>query len=358
MAGKKRQRRRSATQPVAPPPRWSGWQSPWLVAVVAMAPYILWLAIYLPRSHGGLDFLFIDPAFLQHNPPHSAIQIDPSYLASVQGRGGYDGEFYYYIATDPQNARYDTDGPAYRYTRILYPMLARVLAAGQASAIPYTMVLINLLAIGGGTLALALWLKRRKRSPWFALIFGLYPGLFVSLSLDLTEPMAYALVALAIYLLDVGGRRRLLWAGLTFALATLTREISAIFPAVYTVAILLAADFSAPMARAHHGKLASRGPLWRGIVAPAGPLQDLFAALAGLFWNVLLHSRSYTFPGLIRGEPVAGLAQRRDLGYRLAGHDSSGDGCLGVEAAHVVGGGRGIDRQHPGLRGGSNCQFV
>jgi hypothetical protein len=37
--------------------------SPWLVATPVLALYALWLAVYVPRSHGGLDFLFIERRF-------------------------------------------------------------------------------------------------------------------------------------------------------------------------------------------------------------------------------------------------------------------------------------------------------
>jgi hypothetical protein len=100
--------------------------------------------------------------------------------------------------------------------------------------------MVNWLALGGGTLALAAWLRRKGLSPWLALLFGLYPGLFIALRLDLTEPLGYAFVALGVYLFDYGPtRRRVLWAGLSFALGVLARETTAVFPAVYALALLV-----------------------------------------------------------------------------------------------------------------------
>src|SRR6266436_1733061 len=45
---------------------------------------------------------------------------------------GYDGQFSYWLAVDPSPAAAGThfDVPAYRYQRILYPLLARALALG------------------------------------------------------------------------------------------------------------------------------------------------------------------------------------------------------------------------------------
>lgn len=137
------------------------------------------------------------------------------------------------------SARPYVDDPSYRYGRIVYPMLARALALGRPALIPYALILINWLALAGGTLALAVLLWRRGVSPWLALIYGLYPGLVFALRRDLTEPLAFALVALAIYLFDQGTRRSVGWAGAGFALATLTRESTAIFGVTYAAASLL-----------------------------------------------------------------------------------------------------------------------
>src|SRR5207253_1121859 len=68
--------------------------------------------------------------------------------------------------------------------------------------------------------------------------FGLYPGLLVSPQRDLTEPLAYALVACAICLFDFGGGRRFVWAGLVFAVAALGRETTVIFPVAYALSVL------------------------------------------------------------------------------------------------------------------------
>ena len=76
-------------------------------------------------------------------------------------------------------------------------------------------------------------------SPWLALLYGLYPGLFTATSLDTAEPLAYGLIALAVYLLEFGGEARIVLAGITFALAGLTRETTLIFPVVYAAAIVL-----------------------------------------------------------------------------------------------------------------------
>jgi len=234
---------RSAPAGTAAPRWWSRLvRSPWTVAALVLLLYSSWVAAQLYAGHDVRDFIFLNKSFVQQSKVSSAITIDPHY--HYLSGGGYDGQFSYFIAADPLHARYYLDtkangaaGADYRYTRILYPLTARLLALGQVALIPYTLILINLLALAGGTLALALWLRRKALSPWFALVYGLYPGLFVSLQRDLTEALAYAFVALGVLLFDGAGRRRLLWAGLAFALASLTRETSAIFPLVYGLSL-------------------------------------------------------------------------------------------------------------------------
>ena len=65
---------------------------------------------------------------------------------------GYDGQFGYQIALDPLNAWKYTDIAPYRYQRILYPIVVRVLALGQAAAIPWMMLLVKFGSICGGSI--------------------------------------------------------------------------------------------------------------------------------------------------------------------------------------------------------------
>ena len=132
--------------------------------------------------------------------------------ADAVGESGYDGQFFYYMALDPASAAEYVDAPGYRFGRIGYPALARGLAAAQPGAIPWTLLLVNVLAVGAGTFLLARFLRDRGVSPWFAILFGTAPGLFVAVSRDLSEPLAYAL-AIAGIAAARGGRPRIVLAG-------------------------------------------------------------------------------------------------------------------------------------------------
>ena len=213
------------------------WRPEWVVAALVFALYGVWIALHFLTGQDVRDFIVIGKQAILRSHASGVIRYDPRYV--YRDPLGYDGQYCYFIALDPVHARWYMDFPAYRYGRILYPLLARALAFGQASLIPYTLVAINWIAAPAGTLAVGAWLRRKGLSPWLALIYGLSLGMFIALNGDLTEPLAYAFVALAVYLLDFGGRRRMLAAGAAFALAILTRETTAVFAVVWGGWLLL-----------------------------------------------------------------------------------------------------------------------
>jgi len=169
------------------------------------------------------------------------------------GQIGFDGQYAYFLAVDPVNARDYMDSPAYRYTRVLYPLTARLLALGRADLVPWTLILVNLAMIAAGTAALAAWLRRHGASAWYAAIYGFYPGVFITLMRDTTEVMAYGLVAVAVFLFDAGGPHpalpQFIPAAIFFALAILARETAAIFAIGYTLALLAAPTPTLPRER-------------------------------------------------------------------------------------------------------------
>ncbi|HEU5438211.1 MAG TPA: hypothetical protein VFU88_02880 [Ktedonobacterales bacterium] len=206
-------------------------RSPWVVAALVAVVYCLWTAGYLLAGHSVLDVAHVGRRFALQSHASSDIVFPPDFAFAPSA--GYDGQFNYFIALDPAHAAAYIDRPSYRYTRILYPLLARAAALGQPALVPYSLLLVNALAVAGGVLVVGLWLRRKGRSPWWALLYGFSAGLFIAYQFDLAEPLAYGLAALGVYLLDFGGRRRVLWAGLAFALAALARETTLVFPLIY-----------------------------------------------------------------------------------------------------------------------------
>ena len=149
-------------------------------------------------------------------------------LGAPDGSPGYDGQFYYYIAStlSPQAVVEHLDVPAYRFQRILYPLLARLLALAQPAWIPWTLLGLNLVAHALGTAALAAYLEGKGLKGQYALSYGLWVGLIAPVGLDLNEPLSFALVIAAWLLLE---RRRSLAAAACLGLALFAKETALIF---------------------------------------------------------------------------------------------------------------------------------
>jgi hypothetical protein len=160
---------------------------------------------------------------------------------NYSGDLGYDGQFVYYIASDPLDATVHIDEAAYRYQRILYPFLAWLLSlGGQETLLSWVMLLVNILAIGISIGLLAGLLANIGVPPWQALMYLLSAGLLISLRADLNEPLAI-LFALAGLLLCY--RKKWFWAGVSFALGILAKEIAVTFALGATVWLLFERRF-------------------------------------------------------------------------------------------------------------------
>lgn len=208
------------------------------VGVSAALFYLVYVLHAFTSGHGPQSFIYLERYRLLQSHKSAIIKVEPGFPYAKRG-WGYDGQYYYMMALDPVNARYYVRGGSYYYSRVMYPLAARALALGRAALIPYTLILVNLLSVVWGTVMLAAWLRRKRAPPWFALIYAGYSGVFVSFQRDLTEPMAYALLATGIYVLEFGGKRRILISGLCFGLAVLTRDKAAILALVFTLGFVI-----------------------------------------------------------------------------------------------------------------------
>lgn len=191
---------------------------PWTIALVLCILYLLFVLVQ--KQGDPLAFVTIGTRFSQNIP---------------DGSEGYDGQFNYYIARDPSTAAQFIDVPAYRFQRILFPMMGRVLSLGQESLIPWAFVLINLAALAAGTYLMENLLVKHDVSRWYAITYGLTVGIFGSVRLSLSEPLAYALVIGGVTLTH---REKWGWSTFVFALAALAKETTLFFPAAYTLYLL------------------------------------------------------------------------------------------------------------------------
>jgi hypothetical protein len=237
-----------------------------VVACVAVF-YAVFVSVRL-EQHDALWFVRLGSSFL--SAAHTSDVIRPS--LGAQNTFGYDGQYYFALAADPAHAHdYMGENAGIVYSRPLYPAVSRAASLGSVTALPYAMLVVNLLAVLGGTAAVALWFVKRDFSPWPALLYGLFPGLVVTVFRDLTEPLAFGLAAVAVLAFDRTRSRRLVLSALIFALAVLTRET--IVPVALAGAAALALHDRAGRAgawwrRAAAFAAASCGPLllWRLVV--------------------------------------------------------------------------------------------
>ncbi len=134
--------------------------------------------------------LFEAPALL----PHQTVIFRPA---------GYDGQFFFYLAQDPlltgKAAKPDEvssphiDDLAYRYQRILLPVLGWLTSWGDPQVLQWSLPLINLIAVLGAGFLLARFSVRHGRSPWLSLAFMLSLGVVVGVVDDLSDPLAAGL---------------------------------------------------------------------------------------------------------------------------------------------------------------------
>jgi hypothetical protein len=140
---------------------------------------------------------------------------------------GYDGQQSYAIALDPFGPAQGLDFPAYRYLRILFPLFAHVLALGQPTLIPWSMLVINLVAAGVSAGLLASLCERRGVHPAWAMLVFLSFNYLIVIRFDLTEPFALAFALLGLWACERG---HLPLAGAAFAAGALAREVTLAFP--------------------------------------------------------------------------------------------------------------------------------
>jgi hypothetical protein len=158
-----------------------------------------------------------------------------------EGGWGYDGQFSYQIALNPlQGWRY-TDIPAYRYQRVLYPLLARGLALGRPDWVPYSLITVNVAAIALCVYAAGRVLASYGVRPWYALPCGLFAGLLIALRLDTNEPLSYALILLGLWF-HVRGQGWLSAAML--ALAVFAKETAVLAVGAFMAAYVLNGNWS------------------------------------------------------------------------------------------------------------------
>lgn len=208
--------------------RWLVAIRPYMIVLIVLGGYLG--AIFLQYERDPQAFVTLGSCFLAckgNSGDYCPLPPDPTPQDHLKIEG-YDGQFNYYIARDPAHAAPCIDVPAYRYQRILLPLLGWLLSLGYSTSLPLIFLLINMVALVSSTYLVELLLEKEGHSRWFALSYGLFVGLALGVRLSTSEPLAHALVIGAIWLYHQGR----FWgcAGL-FALAALTKETTLLMAA-------------------------------------------------------------------------------------------------------------------------------
>jgi hypothetical protein len=196
--------------------------------VVAITAILYGVILY-----GRLAFHHWDPTFFIRAGGYFYDQSRSPQPLTIRHYTGYDGQFYYRFALDPlSNERtaygITIDGPAYRGQRILYPVLAYLLAFGRMTWVPWSMIIVNYLAICGLALSAGRLAELLGAPALYGLALPLLPAALLGLARDLTDPTAIALMVFALFLIQ---SRRTSSGACILALAVLARETMVVLAA-------------------------------------------------------------------------------------------------------------------------------
>ncbi len=139
---------------------------------------------------------------------------------------GHDGKYFFVLANDPwilspsENAAV-FDRPLYRSQRMLYPVIAGAGGLLPPAAIVWSLLVVNVMAMGLGSWAVARIAQEMGGSPWIGLAFVLNLGFISEMAIDGAGIVAAALAFLALLMVM---RSKVVFGYVLLALAALTRE--------------------------------------------------------------------------------------------------------------------------------------
>ena len=163
---------------------------------------------------------------------------EASYAERLLGRDvlkrpilGHDGRFFFAQANDPWYLEPSLhavvlDLPVYRAQRMLYPTIAGGFGILPPNAVVWTLVGVNVLAVGIGTWATAMVAMAMGASRWVGLAFALNPGVLAEVDIDGGGALALALGMAGILCLMSD---RVALSSITLAGAVLARELMILF---------------------------------------------------------------------------------------------------------------------------------
>jgi hypothetical protein len=141
---------------------------------------------------------------------------------------GHDGQIYYAIGLDLDGDEVAPllDHGAYRYRRILFPLLASGFGFFDGPLLLWGMIVVVIASTAVASAALAATGRRLGLSEWVALAVILNPGVWLSVRLLTADVLAMALMALGLFLFT---RRPNAAAG-AFAFSALAKDVFVVTP--------------------------------------------------------------------------------------------------------------------------------
>ncbi|RJP75158.1 MAG: hypothetical protein C4532_01030 [Candidatus Abyssobacteria bacterium SURF_17] len=180
-----------------------------ILVLYAIAPYDYNLSSLIRI---GAANPFFNPRVLE---PGTVVFNDPA-----SGGDGYDGQFYYYAVKGFLMKEPVAPNP-FRVQRILYPLVAYVLALGRPQLLPFTMLAVNIMAIAASAVFLWMMIRDLAVGPSLLLFYSLNIGFLIAVFYDVATPLCIGLVAVAAYFYS----REMLWpASALLGLSLLAQE--------------------------------------------------------------------------------------------------------------------------------------
>ena len=198
------------------------------------------MKLYAPALITMLVMTFIVGGIIysSRGDPLALAQVGTRFLeGDSTGTQGYDGQFCYFIALypNPRVVQRYLDVPAYRFQRILLPLLVRLISFGNERLIPWIFPIISILAQGIGTWFLSILLHLWNKSYWYALPYGLWAGFSLAIRLDLPEALAFGLVICAILAFE---KKHEFIGCVFFGMALFAKEVTILFVVAALIAII------------------------------------------------------------------------------------------------------------------------
>lgn len=194
---------------------------------LVVAVGVLFVAVIVVRSLAASDW---DPtvytAFGEESIPTREYAEERLGEVFLREQLGHDGRFFFVQAHDPFVLAPETnasvlDRPLYRSQRMLYPLLTGGFGLFDSETIVWSMIVVNVLAMGAGTWATAAVAKKMGLSAWWGLAFTINPGFISEVNISGAGVVAAA-AAFGALVFILSGRP---WVGVVLlTLAALSRE--------------------------------------------------------------------------------------------------------------------------------------